>query len=47
MGHRGNLVERKAGAWQGKRLLERDQILKDCAEEFGPHSVDGEVIQVF
>lgn len=49
MGHMGNLVEREAGAWQGRKLLERDQILKNCAKEFGPHSVDSEeaVIQMF
>lgn len=49
MGPVWNLLETEVRVWQGRRLLEGDRVLKNCAEEFGHHSVDRveEVIQVF
>ena len=45
----GSSVEREVGAWQGRRLLERVQILKNCVKEFGPHSVhsEEEIVHMF
>lgn len=45
----GNSIEREVGAWQGRRLLERFQILTKCVKEFGLQSVhsEEEIVHMF
>lgn len=45
----GNSIEREVGAWQGRRLLERVQILTKCVKEFGLDSVhsEEEIVHMF
>lgn len=45
----GSSIEREVEAWQGRRLLERVQILTKCVKEFGLHSVhsEEEIVHMF